>query len=93
MSHLSRANGRPEAEVIVNFADGYSYSKGKMEEAFRSGLMDKPSPKAGKEAHAFKREDVDLLVHELEIPRAQAEKMLAANKGDVAKTLEDWLAV
>ncbi|OCH93840.1 hypothetical protein OBBRIDRAFT_724013 [Obba rivulosa] len=92
MSHLSRANGRPEAEVIVNFADGYSYSKGKMEEAFRSGLMDKPSVKA-KETHALKREDVDILVNELEIPRAQAEKMLAATKGDVAKALEEWIAL
>ncbi|CCL99632.1 uncharacterized protein FIBRA_01652 [Fibroporia radiculosa] len=61
---LARGNGRPEPEVIVNFADGYAYSKGKMEEAFRSGFLDKPTIKAAKDSGAnnVKREDVDILV-------------------------------
>lgn len=33
-----------------------------MEEAFRSGLFDKPPTKVVKEAHAAKKEDVDLIV-------------------------------
>ncbi|KAI8989825.1 hypothetical protein BD414DRAFT_485284 [Trametes punicea] len=43
-----RSNGRPEAEVIVNFLDGQSYSKGKVDEAFRALHLDKPYPKPPK---------------------------------------------
>ncbi|KAF7799609.1 hypothetical protein EIP86_010847 [Pleurotus ostreatoroseus] len=60
---MARSNGRPEPEVIVNFADGMGYSKGKMEEAFRQGgLLDKPVIKGNKEIAHAKREDVDLIV-------------------------------
>ncbi|KAI0693334.1 hypothetical protein BC835DRAFT_1083590 [Cytidiella melzeri] len=84
---MSRSNGRLEPEVIVNFADGLAYSKGKLEEAFRpGGILDKPV-KLPKETFSVKREDVDLIVHELEIPRAQAEKALVAHNGDVVKAL------
>ncbi|PSR77586.1 hypothetical protein PHLCEN_2v7776 [Hermanssonia centrifuga] len=93
MSHInSRSNGRPEPEVIVNFADGLAYSKGKMEEAFRQGgLLDKPY-KSSKEASTVKREDMDLIVHELEIPRIQAEKALLTANGDIAKALEGLIS-
>ncbi|KAF8077619.1 hypothetical protein FPV67DRAFT_3789 [Lyophyllum atratum] len=87
---MSRSNGRPEPEVIMNFADGFSYSKGKMEEAFRAGgILDKTPAKVAKDpaVAALKREDVDLIVHEFEIPRSQAEKALVDNGGDVAKAL------
>lgn len=49
---------------LLQFADGFAYSKGKMEEAFRSGLFDKqPQPtKPTKEIALAKREDVDLIV-------------------------------
>ncbi|KZT70079.1 hypothetical protein DAEQUDRAFT_689560 [Daedalea quercina L-15889] len=87
---MSRSNGRPEPEVIVNFADGHAYSKGKMEDAFRSGLLDKPITKP-KETTASKREDVDLLVHELEITRAQAEKLLNEKNGDLRLALQAWI--
>jgi len=79
-------NGR-EPEVIVNFADGYAYSKGKLEEAFRSGIFDKPPPKVSKETYNAKKEDVDLIVSELEIPRIDAERALHENQGDVVKAL------
>lgn len=49
----------------AQFSDGYAYSKGKMEEAFRNGgLFDKPvaPTKAPKESHIAKKEDVDLIV-------------------------------
>lgn len=85
MSHLARSNGQPE--VIVQFADGMAYSKGKLEEAYKvGGLLEKPY-KAAKESTSVKREDVDLIVHELEIPRAKAEKALLANDGNVEKAL------
>ncbi|RDB22257.1 hypothetical protein Hypma_010664 [Hypsizygus marmoreus] len=87
---MSRSNGRPEPEVIMNFADGFSYSKGKMDEAFRAGgILEKSPTKTPKDpaVTALKREDVDLIVHEFEIPRAHAEKALVENGGDVEKTL------
>ncbi|KAI0053931.1 hypothetical protein FA95DRAFT_1600447 [Auriscalpium vulgare] len=87
MSHLQRSNGHPEPEVIVNYADGYAYSKGKMEEAFRI-LFDKPPVKPPKAIGANKREDVDLIVSELDIPRAQAEKVLTEHGGDLEKALQ-----
>ncbi|KAG9226524.1 hypothetical protein CCMSSC00406_0005809 [Pleurotus cornucopiae] len=83
-------NGRPEPEVIMNYADGFAYSKGKMEEAFRpGGILEKPPTKPAKDPNAppIKREDIDLIVHELGITRAQAEKALAENGGDVSKAL------
>ncbi|TDL24913.1 hypothetical protein BD410DRAFT_785646 [Rickenella mellea] len=80
-------NGRPEPEVIVNFSDGYSYSKGKMEEVFRSGIFDKPPAKPHKETYAAKKEDVEVIVSELDITRLEAERALAKNNGDVQKAL------
>lgn len=44
------------------FGDGFAYSKQRMDDAFRSGLFDKPPPKAAKEVHAVKKEDVELIV-------------------------------
>ncbi|KAG6873788.1 hypothetical protein C0995_011013 [Termitomyces sp. Mi166 len=61
-----------------------------MEEAFRAGgLLDKAPAKATKDPAiaGLKREDVDLIIHEFEIARPQAEKVLAENGGDLAKTL------
>jgi len=77
---------RPEPEVIASFADGHSYSKSKMEEIFRSGALDKLPSKPKEISHA-KREDVDLIVHELEIPRAEAERALTEANGDISKAL------
>jgi len=71
----------------VNFTDGYAYSKGKMEEAFRSGLFDRPSMKPSKESHNVKREDVDLIVRELEIPRPAAERALSEAQGNLTEAL------
>ncbi|KAF9478506.1 hypothetical protein BDN70DRAFT_879945 [Pholiota conissans] len=93
---MSVSNGRPEAEVIVNYADGFAFSKYKMEEAFRNGgFLERPAVKSPAAlAHARdalgpapKREDVDLIMHEFEISRAQAEKVLSENGGDVVKAL------
>ena len=46
----------------MQFSDGMAYSKGKMEEAFRTGgMLDKPYKPSNKTLHV-KREDVDLIV-------------------------------
>ncbi|KAG6885302.1 hypothetical protein C0993_003463 [Termitomyces sp. T159_Od127] len=61
-----------------------------MEEAFRAGgFLDKTPGKATKDPAiaALKRDDVDLIIHEFEIARPQAEKVLAENGGDLTKTL------
>lgn len=52
-------------KVDLQFTDGFSYSKGKMEEAFRAGgVLDKAPPKTIKDpaVAALKREDIDLIV-------------------------------
>ncbi|KAF8517513.1 hypothetical protein BU17DRAFT_49671 [Hysterangium stoloniferum] len=87
-----RINDRPGPEVIVNFGDGFAYSKQRMDEAFRSGLFDKPPSKAPKEVHAAKKEDVELIMNEFEISRLQAERALAAANGDVVKALKDLVS-
>lgn len=50
--------------TYFKYADGLSYSKGKMEEAFRpGGILEKPPTKATKgPLPALKREDIDLVV-------------------------------
>ena len=48
---------------IPQFLDGNSYSKGKLEEAFRTLRLDKPYPKPAKAAPtAHRAEDIDLIV-------------------------------
>jgi hypothetical protein len=50
------------SQADLQFSDGFAYSKGKMDEAFRSGLFDKQATKSTKEIVLAKREDVDLIV-------------------------------
>ncbi|TBU50294.1 hypothetical protein BD309DRAFT_945812 [Dichomitus squalens] len=90
-----RSNGRlPEPEVIANFLDGNSYSKGKLEEAFRTLRLDKPYPKPVKAAPASHRaEDIDLIVQEFEVTRAQAEKVLTEANGNIGEALQRLLAI
>ncbi|KAJ7073914.1 hypothetical protein C8F01DRAFT_1098674 [Mycena amicta] len=92
----SVANGRPEPEVIVNFGDGFSYSKQVMSEAFRTGgLLDRPAaavlhahpPLTKAQKECVKKEDVDVLVSEFEIPKVQAERVLADHKGNLQDAL------
>ncbi|KIO34322.1 hypothetical protein M407DRAFT_240649 [Tulasnella calospora MUT 4182] len=80
-----RVNGRPEPEVIAQFQDGLSYSKGKLEQALTAVLANKPQPT--KDVAKCKKEDVDIIVDEFEIPRARAEKILAAHDGNVEAAL------
>ncbi|CDO73659.1 hypothetical protein BN946_scf185014.g129 [Trametes cinnabarina] len=83
-----RSNGRPEAEVIVNFLDGQSYSKGKVEEAFRALHLDKPYSRPPKAAPSpFKAEDIELIAQEFDITRGQAEKVLSEAQGNVLEAL------
>jgi len=75
----------------MNYGDGFSYSKGVMEEAFRSGgILDEPPVRTPKDPAlaALKKEDIDLIIHEFDITRTQAEKVLLENGGDVAKALK-----
>ncbi|KAF8740711.1 hypothetical protein AX14_007610 [Amanita brunnescens Koide BX004] len=87
---MSRSNGRPELEVIANFIDGFSYSKGKLEEAFRpGGFLEKPPPKPQKDVlpSFVKKEDVEIVMHEFEIPKHKAEKILVEHEGDIGRAL------
>lgn len=92
---------------LLQFIDGFSYSKGKLEEAFRpGGFLEKAPPKPHKEAlpSFVKKEDVEIIVrslipsrlmraylltqiHEFEIPRQKAEKILVDHEGDIEKAL------
>ncbi|TFK36338.1 hypothetical protein BDQ12DRAFT_686755 [Crucibulum laeve] len=81
---------------ISQYADGFSYSKGKMEEAFRpGGILEKPLTKAARDPAiaALKREDIDLVMHEFEISRPQAERILVDNDGDLKKALESLVTL
>ncbi|KAK7693911.1 hypothetical protein QCA50_003485 [Cerrena zonata] len=87
---MSRSNGRPEPEVIIEFADGMSYNKIKLEEAYRTGgILEKPIKHVSKETRpVLKKDDIDLIVHELDVSRAQAEKALIENAGNIKRALE-----
>lgn len=48
---------------LSQFLDGHSYSKGKLEEVFRTLRLDKPYPKPARAPSSpYKAEDIDLLV-------------------------------
>ncbi|KAJ3807970.1 hypothetical protein F5876DRAFT_47027 [Lentinula aff. lateritia] len=84
---MSRSNGRPEPEVIMNFSDGYSYSKGKLDSACFVILENGPVKVAKDSKPVPKKEDIDLIVNEFEISRARAERALSDNDRDVVKTM------
>ncbi|KAG1808558.1 uncharacterized protein F5147DRAFT_699723 [Suillus discolor] len=84
-------NGRGEAEVLAAFNDGYQYSKTKLEESLRQVMTLKPT-KSSKDAVVLKREDVDLIVNELGIPRSHAEKALLESGGELEKALRALVA-
>ncbi|KDQ10556.1 hypothetical protein BOTBODRAFT_178036 [Botryobasidium botryosum FD-172 SS1] len=81
-------NGLPEAEVILNFADGFSYSKNRLDDAVADGIFEKPAAIKDKESIKPKEADVDLIVSELEISRFKAEKALIASEGDLVGALK-----
>ncbi|KAJ7633044.1 hypothetical protein FB45DRAFT_792406 [Roridomyces roridus] len=90
----NRTNGRPEPEVIMNYGDGFSYVKGTMQEAYRpGGILERPpvltpAPALTKaELQLIRREDVDIIVNEFEIPKTQAERLLVEHKGNVVDAL------
>ncbi|KAJ7685690.1 hypothetical protein DFH06DRAFT_1463666 [Mycena polygramma] len=96
MALASRStNGRPQAEVIMNFNDGFSYVKAAMAEAFiPGGILDKPpavihsaKPLTKQQRDMVRKEDVKLIVTEFEIPEAQAERVLVEHKGNVSDAL------
>ncbi|CAE6447505.1 unnamed protein product [Rhizoctonia solani] len=78
---------RPEAEVIINFQDGFSYSKGRMDAALTSGVLEKSAEKKATEYTGLNKADVKLIQTEMEITEVQAKKALSDNNGDVVKTL------
>jgi len=81
-------NGRGESEVLATFPDGYQYSKTKLEESLRQIMALRPTrPSKDAAAPTAKREDIELIVNELGIPRSHAEKALLENGGDLEKTL------
>ncbi|TRM59223.1 hypothetical protein BD626DRAFT_559672 [Schizophyllum amplum] len=94
---MSRStNGRPEPEVIVQYLDGFAYNKVKMEEAFLPGgfLAEKPATKPHPPKDpSVKKEDVDLIANEFELPRAKAEKILQQHAGDVTKALRSLVGL
>ncbi|KAG8937294.1 hypothetical protein FRC03_002735 [Tulasnella sp. 419] len=82
------ANGRPEAEVIHSFQDGLSYSKARMDEALLSGILERPTPAhTAKDTVKPKKDDIDVIVSEMELSRTQAEKLLVQHGGDLNKAL------
>ncbi|QRV73114.1 hypothetical protein RhiJN_01128 [Ceratobasidium sp. AG-Ba] len=78
---------RPEAEVIINFQDGYSYSKGKMDAALTSGIFEKVAEKKPVDYPGLNKADVKLIQTEMEVTEIQAKKILSENGGDVVKAL------
>lgn len=88
----------------MQYADGYAYSKSKFDEGLRIILADKPAKPAKTHASVKKEDielivryfeqiswpsnNLSQKVSELEIPRAQAEKALLENNGDITKTLQ-----
>ncbi|KAF8315164.1 carbohydrate kinase [Clavulina sp. PMI_390] len=94
IQHPMASNGKPEAEVIVEFQDGLSYNKKRLEEAFASGAFEAPARKPKEAPHGvdIKKDHLELLIKEFEITKAQAEKALVQHKGDLTATINTLVA-
>jgi len=91
-------NGRyPDAEVIVTFADGWSYSKTRMAKFQADGGLSSvpPLPKPPKDMDVVvpQKEDVQLIMSEFEVSKPIAEKALVQAQGDLKKALEILIGV
>jgi hypothetical protein len=64
---------------MLQYADGYAYSKSKFEEGLRIVLADKPA-KPAKTHSNVKKEDVDLIVR-CQVPRVSFRPLIALFKG------------
>ncbi|KAK4686603.1 hypothetical protein P7C73_g3525, partial [Tremellales sp. Uapishka_1] len=99
MSAIASSSGRiPQGEVIMDFADGGSYIKHKLENAVveleRRRLTKEEGLKASKAMEALsvvpsaaKAEDVEFIVAQMGCSKDEAEVALKANGGDLVKTL------
>ncbi|KAG8734227.1 hypothetical protein FRC11_008128 [Ceratobasidium sp. 423] len=74
------------------FQDGYSYSKGRMDAALTSGVLEKSVEKKATEYTGLNKADVKLVQTEMEITEAQAKKALSEHNGDVVKTLLSFVS-
>ncbi|KAK8854589.1 hypothetical protein IAR55_003328 [Kwoniella newhampshirensis] len=99
----SSSTGRvPQGEVIMDFADGGSYVKQKLEDAVleieKRRITKEEGAKAQKAMQALdvgkassvpgvKGEDVDYIVTQLGISKEEAEEGLKAGNGDLVKAL------
>ncbi|RXK42284.1 hypothetical protein M231_00274 [Tremella mesenterica] len=96
----SSSSGRlPQPEVIMDFADGGTYIKDKLESAVlqleKRRLMKEEGTKAQRAMEALevkpvidsKSEDVDLAVSQIGCTKDQAETALRAENGDLVKAL------
>ncbi|WVQ79689.1 hypothetical protein IAT38_001789 [Cryptococcus sp. DSM 104549] len=97
----SSSTGRvPQGEVIMDFADGGSYIKHKLEESVleiekrkitkEEGLKAQKAMEAlevGKAPSGAKPEDVQYIVQQVGCSKQQAEEALEAEKGDLVKAL------
>jgi len=91
-------NGRyADAEVIVTFSDGWSYSKTRMakfqEDGGLSSVPPLSKPPREKEVVVPKKEDVQLIMTEFEVSKPVAEKALVQAKGNLKKALEILIGV
>jgi hypothetical protein len=86
----------------MQFADGMSYSKTRLDELFKSGYFDRAASRKKEVVPPQKKEDVEFIVgtrycanftgpttqmREFDLPKLKAEKMLAQHKGDRTETI------
>ncbi|KAH7889481.1 hypothetical protein F5I97DRAFT_1844594, partial [Phlebopus sp. FC_14] len=81
------------SENIGQFPDGYAYSTVHLATALGQILKKhQPSTKVKSEKEKKMRAEVATIIHEFEIPRAQAEKVFSENGEDLGKALRALVA-
>ena len=56
-------------DTVRKFADGLAYSKAKLEEAYRNGLLEKPVKPPKGPGGTVKKDDVELIVSDSDLTR------------------------
>uniref|UniRef100_A0A915I9Q0 Nascent polypeptide-associated complex subunit alpha-like UBA domain-containing protein n=1 Tax=Romanomermis culicivorax TaxID=13658 RepID=A0A915I9Q0_ROMCU len=81
-------SGRADLERVTDYVEEKELPSQQLTQAISDLLVDKKTEHLPKEAFKLRKEDIDLIVNEMEVSRIVAEKMLRKYDGNLKQTLK-----